>query len=111
FFVTRDRRLLDEAEGIERNWNVVVISPIELILRYDELRRQADYQPANLSGTNIRIGLISADDINLVTVQFRAQGERAGEWASLVRSALTQGDRFECLAVRSQGDELVAVVI
>ncbi len=53
FFVTRDGLIREQAEELYERFGLVIVSPFELILRFDELRREEEYRPKRF----IAIGL------------------------------------------------------
>jgi GNAT superfamily N-acetyltransferase/predicted nucleic acid-binding protein len=58
FFITRDRPLLAEAYQIGNRFGIQVIHPVDLIVRFDTLQRQAYYRPASLEGSRWRVRLV-----------------------------------------------------
>jgi GNAT superfamily N-acetyltransferase len=45
YFVTRDGRVREQADELSERFGLVIVSPFELILKFDELRREEEYQP------------------------------------------------------------------
>ena len=82
-FVTFDEELLALADEVERKWNLRIMRPSELIAGMDTVLRQAEYQPARLAGSAIRIRRAQAGDEERVVSTFLANG--AGEKKSEFR--------------------------
>ena len=53
--VSRDRNLLSIAEAIAAEFHLTIVTPTELIVKLDEVRRYAKYPPERLAGTNFSI--------------------------------------------------------
>jgi GNAT superfamily N-acetyltransferase len=67
FFVTRDGNILDVADQLYEMFDLRVVQPHELILRFDELRRESDYRPKRLFlGPDIRRVQPRSDDLDRV---------------------------------------------
>ncbi|MGG6237776.1 GNAT family N-acetyltransferase [Nodosilinea sp. AN01ver1] len=113
FFITRDKRLLEEAEeGIYKDFDLIIIHPIDFILRLDELRRSADYQPIRLAGTSIKRKRIqSGEQEKLISLFLSyAQGESKIDFQRGLRQVLSNSERFECFTVGRRGEEPIALI-
>jgi GNAT superfamily N-acetyltransferase len=53
YFITRDQKVLDAADGLQRELEIQVVRPEELITRLDRLRAEDRYEPSVLQGTEI----------------------------------------------------------
>jgi len=70
FFVTLDPDLLRLSNSIHEKYNLLVVRPSDLIVRYDELKRKIEYQPARLAGSHTKIRLIKPADVNQLVNTF-----------------------------------------
>lgn len=70
FFITRDGGILDKEGAIYDEFNILILRPSDLIIRLDELRREADYQPVRLAGTSIERQLLQAGQQKLLIESF-----------------------------------------
>lgn len=71
FFITRDRNLLNSSEKVEDKFNLKILRPVELITQLDELQRESEYEPARLSGTNLKIQLVNGKCQNELIQRFQ----------------------------------------
>lgn len=114
FFATRDKRLLEEIEeGVYKEFGLIIIHPIDLILRLDELRRETDYQPVRLAGTNIeRKRVQSGEQDSLITLFLNyAQGEKKVDFQRKLRQALSDLNCFECFTVGRREEAPISLII
>jgi GNAT superfamily N-acetyltransferase len=114
FFVTRDKRLLEEIEeGIYKEFGLLIIHPIDLILRLDELCREAEYQPIKLAGTNIERKRIQSGEQESVIKSFLScpQGETKASFQRKIRQYLAEIDRFECFTVGRKNESAIALLV
>ncbi len=64
FFVTRDGNILDVADELYEKFDFRAVSPHELILRFDELRREEEYRPKRLFlGPDVRAARPRPEDL------------------------------------------------
>lgn len=54
YFVTRDGPVRDQADELYERFGLVVVSPYELVLRFDELRREEEYRPKRFIAPGIK---------------------------------------------------------
>jgi len=54
YFVTRDERVRDQAEQLYNTYGLVVVSPFELVLEFDELRREEEYRPKRFVSVGLK---------------------------------------------------------
>ena len=114
FFVTRDTRLLEEIEEkIYQEFGLLIIHPIDLIIRLDELRRETEYQPIRLAGTNIERRRVKSGEQDLIVNQFlrNALGEKKTDFRRKFRQFLAKPEQFECLMVGHRGENPIALVV
>ncbi|NMF56498.1 PIN domain-containing protein [Pseudanabaena yagii] len=53
FIVTTDVNLLSYADQVKKEHGVLLVSPTELIVKLDKLRKESEYQPERLAGTQL----------------------------------------------------------
>ncbi|NEP14268.1 MAG: GNAT family N-acetyltransferase [Symploca sp. SIO2C1] len=114
FFVTRDTRLLYEIEeGIYQEFGLLIINPIDFIIRLDELRRETEYQPIRLAGTNIEKRRIRSGEQDAIVNQFLnyALGENKTEFRRNFRQFLAKPEQFECFKVGHRGEKPIAFLV
>lgn len=115
YFVTRDTGLLDVAIQIEERFGMVVLSPHEVINRFDELRREEAYRPRRIFlGPRIRTAIAKAGDVERV-VEFLHEGEPLREprrrTTGQVKAMLALPDRFTLTLVEQDGSLFAAYVV
>ena len=54
FFVTHDNAMLERSNVIYEKYGLSILHPTDLINRFDVLRREAEYRPSRLQGSNWR---------------------------------------------------------
>ncbi|NES22229.1 MAG: N-acetyltransferase, partial [Symploca sp. SIO3E6] len=114
FFVTRDTRLLEEIEEtIYQEFGLLIIHPIDLIIRLDELRRETEYQPIRLAGTKIERRRVKSGEQDTIVNQFLsyALGEKITEFRRIFRQFLSKPEQFECFTVGHRGEKPIALVV
>ncbi len=113
FFVTRDRKLLEIEEDIYKEFNILITPPVDLILRLDEIRRETEYQPVRLAGTNIEKKLIHSGQQDLLIDLFLAysQGEKKVDFRRTIHQFLSNPKQFECFTVGRSEEEPIALIV
>ncbi len=113
FFVTRDERLLNLGDELYKAVGVSIIRPSDLILRFDELRREADYQPARLAGTLSQSRLIQTNDEKLMIETFlaRSLGETKEMLGRQMRKLFSDPVNYECRVVESSEGLPIALFV
>ncbi|WP_317034544.1 GNAT family N-acetyltransferase [Nodosilinea sp. E11] len=116
FFVTKDTRLLEEVEEeIFEKYQLKIISPLELIINIDELRREIKYQPARLAGTSIRKKSVRGEDIETLMDCFlnNAKGEHKAHFRTILRQHLSDPTKNDCCWIEKDADQgpMVAYLI
>jgi len=114
FFITRDKRLLEEIEeDIYKEFDLLIIHPIDLILRLDELRRETDYQPIRLAGTNIERKRVHSGEQDLLINLFLncSKGENKIDFQRSFRQFLSDLDRFKCFTVGRNNENPMALIV
>ena len=112
YFVTRDERLLEYAEEIERGLGVIVLRPVELILQFDDLRGSAGPEPVWLAGSKLEVGRVRdyAEADLSAAFYSTALGEKKTAFLRRLRTFLAAPDRFETEVVTGDGEALALVV-
>ncbi|WP_427160340.1 GNAT family N-acetyltransferase [Aliinostoc sp. HNIBRCY26] len=112
FFITRDKRLLNIEEEIYNDHSLLIIHPIDFIIRLDELCREAEYQPVRLAGTNIEKKRVQSGKVDLIINLFlnHAQGERKVEFRKNIRNFLSNPEQFECFIIIRQEDPIILII-
>ncbi|MEA5513921.1 GNAT family N-acetyltransferase [Nodularia sp. UHCC 0506] len=112
YFVTRDKRLLGIEEEIYQEFNLTIIHPIDLIIKLDQLRRENEYQPELLGGTNIKEKRIQSKEIDSIIDLFLcySQGEKKPDFRKNIRSLVSNTKQIKGFTV-SQNEEFIALII
>jgi GNAT superfamily N-acetyltransferase/predicted nucleic acid-binding protein len=114
FFLTRDRRLLDQVDDeVYKDFGLRIISPVEFILQQDQLRKDLAYQPARLAGTSIRKSKISVHEHNLIIDFFFSNelGESKASFRSKLNQALSRPDWFDSEIITSTSGDYLALIV
>jgi hypothetical protein len=104
FFLTRDRPLLTEADQIGNHFGIQIIHPVDLIVRFDALQREAHYRPASLEGSRWRIRLVTDRDVPGLVQLFKHHHERANEFETSVRHFLAQNKTWDSRIIVDETD-------
>jgi predicted nucleic acid-binding protein len=98
FFITRDEPLLDRSEEIYTAFGVSILRPSDFIIRFDQLRREAAYQPARLAGTLTSIQLLNSSNTSPLLKNFLAcpQGETKESFKKRLHQFLADPERYKC---------------
>lgn len=113
FFITRDQGILDKEEAIYEEFKVSILRPSDLIIRLDELRREADYQPVRLAGTSIERRLLQAGQQNLLIGSFllHKNGETRVVFKQRLQNYIAERDRFECNVIWDGKEDSLALLV
>ncbi|MUG98679.1 GNAT family N-acetyltransferase [Scytonema sp. UIC 10036] len=112
FFVTKSQKLLAIEDKIYKEFNLVIIPPIELIIKLDELRREAEYQPIRLAGTNIEKKRIQSEYQEIIIDLFsNAEVESPVSFRQKLRQFLSNPKQFECFIIGRRGEEAIALIV
>lgn len=97
YFLTRDQNVLNAAHTLEDEYNVVVLRPMDFILRVDELQREDQYRPASLGDTKFRIRRLSEADSPLLYQTFRnhLNGEQKKDFHQRVALRLAKPNQHD----------------
>lgn len=89
FFVTRDTPVLGRSDAIFEKFGLRILHPTDLVNRFDVLRREAEYRPARLEGSNWRERLVVSEDVETIVALFKHNSrERTGNFEKRVRHYL-----------------------
>lgn len=94
FFVTRDMPMLNRSDSIFEKYGLRILHPTDLINRFDVLRREAEYRPARLEGSNWRERLVISEDVDNVVSIFKHNRERSGNFEQRVRHYLVNPNNW-----------------
>jgi len=113
FFVTRDNDLLSLAENIYETYGVSIVRPSDLIIHFDELRREVEYRPARLAGTLLRVELIGSGREGALADVFQQSldGESQNQFKGLLRRYLVKPHNCSCQLVSSVEGRPLALVV
>lgn len=112
-FITRDNRLLGIADGVYEVSGLSIVRPAEVIVRLDELQREAEYQPARLAGTRMELSRVrSGSTFPLLDTQRYARlGEKKAEFSGRINYYLANPDRFYSCTITDGNKEPVALFV
>lgn len=98
FFVTRDEPLLSRAEEFYKTAGLSVIRPSDLILRFDEIRRESEYQPGRLAGSLSKTRRFqSVEDREVIeTFLLQSAGESRETFRNKLRGIVSDPQTYEC---------------
>ncbi|XGV94916.1 MAG: GNAT family N-acetyltransferase [Leptolyngbya sp. BL-A-14] len=113
FFITRDGGILEKEDAIYEEFNISTLRPSDLIVRLDELRREADYQPVRLAGTSIERRLVQAGQQNLLIQSFLLYENRETkvEFQQRIRDYISHPDHFECIVIWDDREDPLALTV
>ncbi|MEC4814205.1 MAG: GNAT family N-acetyltransferase, partial [Scytonema sp. PMC 1069.18] len=110
FFATRNQRLLEIEEEIYKKFALLIIHPVELILKLNELRREAEYQPVRLAGTNIEKKRIISGKQELVIELFACDDEKL-EFRRKFYQFFLYPKRFDCFTIGRREENPMALIV
>lgn len=103
FFITKDEDLIKKSKAINEKFDLQIITPCDLIIHQDALRREAEYQPARLSGSSIKIELIGPEMLGFLEEYFRPpNGETKAEFRKIISPCLSDPHRFQTHIIKEQ---------
>ncbi|NEO32804.1 MAG: GNAT family N-acetyltransferase [Symploca sp. SIO3C6] len=112
-FLSRNKQLLDLADIIYENFSLSVIHPEEFINQLDELKDKPDYQPIRLSGTSLEQIEVKSGQENFLANYFHNYKlkENQAELQQQIRRYLAEHDKFECVVVRKNETNPLALIV
>lgn len=112
FFVTRDGEILDIADQIAEQFDLEIVSPHEIILKFDQLRRNAEYRPRRLMGLDLVESKVFGDEVSARIADLIHEGHPAPEPRSKteakLRDLLAYPERIEFVCIRARDGNLIA---
>jgi GNAT superfamily N-acetyltransferase len=97
FIVTTDINLLDFSNQLRKEYGILIVSPTELIVKLDELRRDAAYRPEKLAGTQLLKKRVAVEDKQILIETFTLDEET--EFQTKFSKILAATNKYECIAV------------
>ena len=111
FFVTRDEDLLKRHQVLYDRYMLSVVRPSTLVNQLDAIRREDEYRPAFLHGTQHQSRLLKSDDLSISSEVFVSEFEKKGEFQKAIRAYLAHPDEFEStICVSADGKPLVLCI-
>ena len=108
-FLTRDKRLLRNADNIQTVTGVHVLSPVQIIVQLDEIMDPKSYASMPLSGSDLVWKKFDHNDFSDIEIdRFLTPSEKKHRFQELLGESLAQPDLWQTDGIWSQG-ELVAV--
>lgn len=112
FFITLDTNILKHSDKIYEDFAINVIRPSELIIRLDELIRDAEYKPIRLAGSLIYINLIKSKQIKaLDTFRCSEQGETIRDFKKQINYFLSNPTTMETLFISDMEQKPLALIV
>lgn len=112
YFITRDGVILREdfCEAVSTRYALRIIRPSEFIRTIDELRSNQTYEPARLSGTDLKFTLLKSGQETQIAETFH-QSEPLKQFKKRLRYFSANVDQFICATVESGDGKLLALVV
>ncbi len=113
FFITRDGGILKKEQEIYEDFKISILRPSDLIIRLDELHREAEYQPTRLSSTSIKEQLVKSNQQNILIDSFLSynEGEKKKEFQRKIRNFISKPDIFECIIFWDEKIDPLAFIV
>jgi predicted nucleic acid-binding protein len=113
FFITHDTEILNKESLIYEKFKISIIRPSDFIIRLDELRKEVEYQPVRLAGTQIAKQIAKLEQIDLLTDAFLSKitGEEVNDFQQSLRSYITNPKQYEVVLIRDDEPEPLALII
>ncbi|HRI72574.1 MAG TPA: hypothetical protein PK156_50405, partial [Polyangium sp.] len=112
FFVTRDGEILDIADKIAEQFELEIVSPHEIILKFDQLRRNAEYRPRRLVGLDLVESKVLGEGASARIADLIHEGHSAPEprnqTEARLRDLMACPGRVEFVCIRARDGELIA---
>jgi predicted nucleic acid-binding protein len=97
FIVTTDANLLSFSSQVRAEQGILIVSPTELVVKLDELRRESEYQPEKLAGTQLLKKRVAAEEKQILIESFTLDGEV--DFNAKFSQLLVENNKYECIAV------------
>lgn len=113
FFLTRDGSILKQADEIDKRFGIKIMNPAGFILCIDELLSEVDYRPEKLVGSEIKIRMLGAGDLQGVGKDFLSyrNGEAKAEFENTLRSTLAQTEVGTGLVIESTKGKILCFAV
>jgi GNAT superfamily N-acetyltransferase/predicted nucleic acid-binding protein len=108
FIVTTDTNLLSYSDQIKKEYGVLIVSPTELIVKLDELKRESEYQPEKLAGTQLSKKRVAAEEKQILIDSFALDGEI--DFKTKFSQLLVENDKYECIAIWDSNIPIALIV-
>lgn len=106
FLVTRDSPMLARSSAIFERFGLRILHPTDLVNRFDVLRREAEYRPSRLEGSNWRERLATAEDVGTIVERFKhGTAERSRGFEQRVRHYLANPQKWSSCVVAEADKE------
>ena len=113
-FLTRDPKILALADAVYENFSLAIMTPTDLIVKLDDVRRDTQYQPVRFVGIqNLTIQLIDSKfDKLLLTNCFYAvdNAEKIADFQRNLRQIIANPDKFKCHVVLDGENQPLALI-
>lgn len=113
-FLTRDPKILALADAVYENFSLAIMTPTDLIVKLDDVRRDTQYQPVRFLGIqNLTIQLIDSKfDKLLLTNCFHAvdRAETIADFQRNLRQIIYNPDKFKCHVVLDGENQPLALI-
>lgn len=112
YFVTRDEKIRDQADALYELFGLVVVSPFELIVEFDELRNETEYRPQRFIGLGLTKSRPGAEGdleriVDLIHVG-QAAPEPKRRTSARLRDVFANPARFEIACIKDTDNRLIA---
>ena len=97
FIVTTDTNFLSCSSQVRIEHGILIVSPTELVVKLDELRRESEYQPEKLAGTQLSKKRVAAEEKQILIESFTLDGEV--DFNTKFSQLLIENNKYECIAV------------
>ncbi len=108
FIVTTDTKLLSYSSEVKADHGILIVSPTDLVVKLDKLRRESEYQPEKLAGTQLLIKRITVEEKKIIIESFTLEGEF--EFSAKLSQLLVDNDKYECTAVWDSHSPIALIV-
>lgn len=110
YFVTRDELVLELSAEFLQSYDVLVLSPVELISRHDAIERESEYQPKRLRGTRLFSLKLTAEQLDGLVEVFRYKAnEKTHHFSSIVNDLLATPRVKHVQLVQDEDNPLVLI--
>lgn len=108
YFVTWDKDMLGIGDNLFEVYGLRVLTPTDLIIRLDELRREDEYQPARVAGTyTISQRRVASGKEDQLAKHFvcHTESEKKSSFLKRLRGLLQKPQVCVCYVVEKKGDD------